>query len=84
MNEIIGMDVLGRSRETKLVWARYIMAYQLRIDGFRYTTIGKMLNMHHASVIHGVASINLMLCSPTAYPLEKEIFDRFTRDINIK
>lgn len=81
MNEIIGADIMDHHRYSELVWGRYIVGYQLRMEGYRYKTIAEWLGIHHATVINGVLSVNLMLCSPYAYPIEREMYDKFQQSI---
>lgn len=84
MNAIIDGDIRDHSRISKLVWGRYIVAYQLRKDGYSLSKIGEMLNMHHSSVMHAVFSVNSMLCTPFAYPYELEIWEEFQKSLNLQ
>ena len=77
MSEVVGTDILVRSRDKILVYARYMVAYYLREFGFSYHEIGNFLNMNHATIIHGVKMIKEMLSYPQMYQEETKIWQKF-------
>ena len=50
-------EILGTSRKRESVTARQICFYILRENGFTYKTIGKLMNRHHATIIHGFETV---------------------------
>lgn len=77
MSKVVGTDILVRSRDKILVYARYMVSYYLREFGFSYHEIGNFLNMNHATIIHGVKMIKEMLSYPQMYQEETEIWQKF-------
>lgn len=81
MSEIVGMDILTRVRCTTLVWARYMVAYQMRQEGFTTGAIGKLLHMDHSTVTYAVKRINMMFDFPRFYPKELEIWQKYRESL---
>ena len=51
MNEIQGEPVPAKSRCPRWVWSRRMVAYQLILEGYSISDIGRMLEKDHATVI---------------------------------
>ena len=81
MNDILGCDIMGRSRSQEMVWGRNIVMYMLRRDGFIYSDIGEALNKNHSTVIHAVRQVEDMLRYPRIYEEEYGIWKRFNKNI---
>ena len=52
--DVCGQGVLSSSRDFNLVMGRRMIAYQMRSEGYSFPSIGKMMERHHASIIHMV------------------------------
>lgn len=50
--EVCGNGILSKSKDFNLVMGRRMIAYQMRLEGYTYMSIGKKLIRHHASIIH--------------------------------
>ena len=61
LSEILGIDLLQKSKREEVVWARFACFYLLRKNGFTSLEIGKMLGKHHATVLHGAKRFEEML-----------------------
>ena len=77
MSKVVGTDILVKSRDRILVYARYMVAYHLREYGFSYHEIGSFLHMDHSTVIHGIKMVNEMLSYSQMYPEETKIWQKF-------
>lgn len=47
-------DILGRSRDPRLVRCRWAVALALRWRGESLPAIGRVLNKHHTTVLNGI------------------------------
>lgn len=81
--EILGKNVLVRTKKPIFVWGRYMIAYQMRLEGYSLGSIGRALGLHHTTVLHGLAAIGNMLKYPRMYPRETKIWDSFQQKIKM-
>jgi len=77
MSGLLGRDILERCRERMLVWARYMVCYQLILDGYSQENIGKWMKMDHSTVCHGKRQVANMLEMPSMYPEEIGLWKKF-------
>ena len=77
MSEAVGCDIMIPSRKQTLVWARNMVLYMLRLDGFSLMSIEKATGMNHATVIYADRKVKEMLKRPNMYPEETEIWQKF-------
>lgn len=47
-------DLLSHKRDIRLVRARVAISRYLRLDGYSFTYIAKLLNRHHSSIMYYV------------------------------
>lgn len=78
MSGLLGRNVMERSREHMLVWARYMICYKLLMSGYSQPKVGKELNLNHATVCHGKKQVETMLKYPGMYPEETCLWEKFT------
>lgn len=83
MSDIVGMDILQKSRLSKLVWARYMVAYQMRQDGYSVLSVGRMLGLDHSSVTHCMGRMRMMLDNPRLYDWETRIWMKFQKTLTL-
>lgn len=50
--DMMGNGILTGCRNSNLVIARRMIAYQLKSEGYSWSAIGRFLVRHHAAVIH--------------------------------
>ena len=81
MEELTGKDIRSKSRMPDVVWARFMVMYQMRKDGLTFKYIGDTLGKDHATVVHGVRMINDMLDMPRMYPEEIRLWQQFQKSI---
>ena len=81
MSEILGRDVLEKCREHMLVWARDMVFYQLVVDGFSVSEIGRQTGFNHSTVIHAKNVIDGMLSVPVAFRSEMFLWEKFQKAI---
>lgn len=81
MSDIVGANILLKSRKQILVWARNMVAYQLRLDGYSLPAIGRLLDLDHATVVHCEKQVKRMLLSPTMYENEAEVWAEFKKQL---
>lgn len=49
---IVGEGILTASRNLNLVIGRRMIAHQMRREGYSISSIGKLMNRHHTSILH--------------------------------
>ena len=77
MSEAVGEDIMVRSRKNGLVWARNIVLYMLRMDGFTLMSIERATGMSYTTVIHATNQVREMLKRPNMYPEETKLWQKF-------
>lgn len=83
MSDIIGYNVLARTRKRAAAWARAMIAYQLRRDGSTLYRIGAVLGINHATVVYALKNVNRMLDHPRMFPLESNVWREFQERISL-
>lgn len=82
MSSIMGHDIKNRRRHRLDVWARNIVAYQLRKEGMSFKEAGDALGLDHSTVIHGCEQVESMLAMPKMYPAEFALWENFKNLLN--
>lgn len=77
MRDIVGESILERRRQSRLVYARYIVAHQLSLDNYGVSAISRMLHLHHSTVIYAIKKVKYMLKEPNMFPEECKILNNF-------
>ena len=77
MSDIVGRDIRLRSRKQLVVWARNMVAYQLRQEGYVTTDIGKTLGLDHSTITHCQGKVRDMLANPRLYVSEMRVWREF-------
>lgn len=67
--DVCGQGILTSSRDFNLVMGRRMIAYQMKLEGYSFVTIGKRLMRHHASVMHMVR----MMCDTMVFRFKDEM-----------
>ena len=67
--DVCGQGILTSSRDFNLAMGRRMIAYQMKLEGYSFVTIGKRLMRHHASVIHMVR----MMCDTMTFRFKDEM-----------
>lgn len=81
MSEIIGRNVLDRSRNRDLVWGRNMIAYQLLRSGLSLSEVGRLLGMDHSTMHYCKGQVAKMLSMPSMYVREIDIWNQFQERI---
>lgn len=84
MSDIVGADILVRSRDHRMVWARNIVAYQMRLRGHSLYSVGRCLGLNHSTVVHCTKSVKDMLFLPSMYPDEIKIWQKFQEKLSLQ
>lgn len=82
MSQIVGEDILKRTREPKLAYSRYFVAYKMHQKGFSTVEIGRMFNLDYSTIIHGIKKVEEMLHYPCFYEEEMVIWKKFQESLN--
>ena len=82
MSDIVGANILLKSRKQILVWARNMVAYQLRLDGYSLPAIGRLLDLDHSTVVYCEQQVRRMLLAPSMYEDESEVWEEFQKQLN--
>lgn len=77
MEEILGEAIPVRCRDSKCVWARTMVAYQLLKEGFTTLDAGRMLGKQYTTIIHMRHKMQDALDVPWAYKDIIDIWKRF-------
>lgn len=67
LSEILGEPIPVKSRLTRFVWARAIVAYQLLKEGYSTLESGRMLGKDHSTIIHMRDNMSYVLKFPSMY-----------------
>ena len=67
MGEILGEEIPPRDRHEKWVWARTMVAYQMRKEGYTLMNIAAQMGMHHSAIIHLLNKMQNALDMPIMY-----------------
>lgn len=81
MSEIVGRNILERSRKWDMVWGRNIVAYYLVKKGCSLPKVGEYLGMDHSTILHCKRQVERMLKAPCMYRMETEIWEMFNKRI---
>lgn len=74
-------DLGGPARYRTNVWARNLVMYQLRLDGFSLHQVGESVGRDHTTVVHAIGSVERMFAQPLAYVIETEMWRKFQRKL---
>ena len=77
MNGLAGMEVLSHTRKRPAVYGRYMLAFQLYVDGFSEKSIGDMLGLDRTTVIYSLKKMSDVIGSPLLYPDITELWIQF-------
>lgn len=81
MSEIVGRNILERSREWYMVWGRNMVAYCLIKKGCSLQKVGEYLGMDHSTVSHCKRQVERMMKAPCMYRMETAIWEKFKKKI---
>lgn len=81
MSQICGCDIITRVKRNRVVWARNIVAYQMRRDGYTLMHIADAIRRDHATVVHAEKQVECMLKCPKFYREEYAIWQEFQEAI---
>ena len=68
MKEEFGVDVAGKSRDTRTFLCRLCVAEELLSAGYSFNTVGKCLNRSHSTIIYYVSKLHDISRYPQMYP----------------
>lgn len=77
MSAAVGTNFMAPSRNQRLVWARYMVLFMLRLDGFSLMSIEKATGKNHTTVIYADRKVKEMLKCPNMYPEETKLWRKF-------
>lgn len=83
MSDIVGQDILIRTRSSLLVWARNMVAFQLRSEGYTVAAVGSCLGLDHSTVTHCMSRVKDMLSHPMFYVRETRIWQKFKETLSL-
>ena len=74
-------NIEGGNRVHERVWARYLVSWQMRMEGYTLSEIGRCIQRDHSTVVHGIAEINNVVENPECYPAGAAAIREFIRII---
>ena len=83
MDSVLGDSTLSKTKASRYVWARKMIAYKLRERGYTFESIGRALGKNHSTVVSAVNSVRDMLAHPLMYGDETIIWDQFVKNLKI-
>ena len=84
MNEIIGDNVLRKTRKAHVVWGRNMVCYSLFVDGYGYSGIGRAMGIDHATAIHCIKRVKEMLKNPVMFSVEVAIWQKYSNLLSLQ
>lgn len=85
MGEVIGEQVDPTSRESRFVWARTMVAYQLTEEGYSLSDAGRALGKNHSTILWARRKMKDAFALPNAYrdviKMWKQFQDKIHHDI---
>ena len=82
MEQIVGEPITTKSRRNDLVWARYLVAFQLSKDGYRIQEIANAVGRDRTTILHGLELIGHMEAHPGLYSKELSVWNKFQEMLN--
>lgn len=82
MTDIVGQDIL-KTRRLLPVWARNMVAYQMRQEGYPVVAVGDCLGLNHSTITHCAGRVRDMLSHPRLYTQEIRIWNRFKEALSL-
>ena len=79
---VVGKGVLSRSRDTNAVLGRQMISYQMRIEGYSFSGIGRLLGQHHATIMHNVQVMEDIIRYRQSYRVEYAVWEVFNQLID--
>ena len=77
VERIMGEDIPSQSRVRRYVYARGMVMYQMREDGYTFMEIANQSGKHHSSVIHMTKAWEYILTHPGQFPSEITMWNNF-------
>ena len=81
VEKLIGEDIPSQSRVRRYVYARGMVMYQMREEGYTFTEIANQCGKTHASVIHMIKTWKYILSHPGQFPGEVTMWNKFQKRI---
>lgn len=81
MGEILGEPVPVKSRESRFVWARAMVAYQLTEEGITTNEAGRMMGKDHTTIMYLRNRMKDALAFPSMYQDIMPIWEQFKNKI---
>ena len=77
IKEIIKQDGLAaKNRKREIIHKRIYLFTKLRKDGYTLNGIGKLFNMHHATILHGLNTFqNLVDTNDKQFKMDTEYYE---------
>lgn len=83
MSSIVGRNIIAKDRSMLSVWARNMVAYQMRREGYPVTAVGDCLGLNHSTVTHCALRVRQMLEMPRMYMREARIWTEFQKRLSL-
>ena len=83
MSRIYGREILPNCRDAWCVWSRTFVAYQMLIEGYSVSEIGRQMNKDHTTIIHLRKKMEDVFDLPQAYQDILPIWEQFQKRINL-
>lgn len=79
MERVIGMPIPNRGKESVYSWARKMLGFQMSLDGYGDTAIGRLMGRDHSSVYFYRRSMKDALSLPDQYADIVETWNTFQK-----
>lgn len=70
LHDYTGRSVADRDQRRTMVWARHLLAYQMRTEGYSLNEIGRCIRRDHTTVLSSLRQVENMMAMPQAYRFE--------------
>ena len=82
VSKVIGEDVSLKSRDFFQVWARAFVIYELSLEGWHNSEIGRVMAKDHSTIYHTIQKMNDVLAYPNQYRDIIRKYEQFKNSIS--
>ena len=82
MATLLGEEIPSRSKIARYVWARVMVAYEMTLENYPSTEIGRQMGRDHSTVIYYRNKMKDALDYPHIFPDIIEIWNEFKNTID--
>ena len=82
VNDILNDNILRKTKDHKAVVGRWMVAYQMKKEGYTVSGIGRHMRRSHSTIIHMIRMMEDVFGYPQFFKLENVYWEQFRRKDN--